>query len=451
MFRRLIAVAAAAGCLAVAPIHSARAVDPNSGTWSAPATFAGYLPAMAFAPLAGGGSLAVGGNDTENYESSNRTYIYSAFMDQWRAGPTLFQRRHGALATLLQDGRVFVAGGVARGTKNSLTQLQSTEIVDVRAGKVAAGPTLPFLGLTKLVTLADGRVFGSGPNGRYLLGDPATGVPLTEVFKPAGALAALFDGAADPWLSSAGLTKVPGAMVRLTTGDVLAVAPRKSGGDARWAALLRNGSTTWSAIAAPRTNFADQLVVLGAGHAMLTGGYKETSNPTGFLTGGSSTTRTPVRVTEIFDVNANAWAFAEEAPQDVLETVGVVSGRALIAGTDSVLFSPEGIEDDIPARSIAKAGPANDVSPIRVYGNSVDADSGVKDVYVTFTGKLALGKKVTVKGFITGCDDDKARHRCNWTAKSPLLKPGTYSVYAWAVDRAGNVEPKRGERAAIVL
>jgi hypothetical protein len=73
-------------------------------------------------------------------------------------------------------------------------------------------------------------------------------------------------------------------------------------------------------------------------------------------------------------------------------------------------------------------------TPSTIDGTASDADSGIRDVTVTFT-RSSGGGATTVPGHVT-CTN-ASRRTCSWSANVPTIA-GQYTVTASAVDRRGN-------------
>jgi hypothetical protein len=329
-----------------------------------------------------------------------------------------------------------VAGGTIWQPSGKEAPIEKTEILNTGTAQWSYGPDLPGSGPAKVVTLADGRVFGI-VGGRMFISNLGV-TAFSTVRPPVGTVPAMFNGAPSPWVTLGGLTQNPAAISLLSTGDMLAVGPPSTKG--RWAALLRNGASSWSAVAPPSLNFADQLVGLGNGRAMLTGGVKPGCGVPVLCSA------TPLRRTQVFDIATDTWTSIADAPQDIAEWLSLPSGRALFAGVTSVGFSPPGLADTIAPHSTTNTAPHKDHNPTRIYGVSMDADSGVRSILVMFRPRAGFNA-FAVQGWFSACD--AGRHRCEWTAKVPL-KPGVYMMSAAATDFAGNVEFRRGERSVTV-
>ena len=156
-------------------LDSAEIFDPATETWSAAASMAekrssGHRAVL----LKDGRVLALGENDDASAE------IYDPATDQWSAAGVMMEARSWASATLLEDGRVLVAGGLDA-TKAGEEQLDSAEIFDPATGE-----------WTETASMAEVHAgHGSAllPDGKVLVAGRYTGElfdPATETWSSAG-------------------------------------------------------------------------------------------------------------------------------------------------------------------------------------------------------------------------------------------------------------------------
>jgi hypothetical protein len=131
--------------------------DPTTGTWSpGGAFFHGRVRPLA-ERLADGRVLMFGGwsQEVEVYDPATNTWSFTS--------PTL-QRRQHATSTLLPDGRVLAVGGMSgtSGSEDSAT----TELYDPTTGTWSLGPAMgSWRGLHSASVLQDGRVLIAGGMG----------------------------------------------------------------------------------------------------------------------------------------------------------------------------------------------------------------------------------------------------------------------------------------------
>lgn len=123
--------------------------------------------------------LVTGGLDTEG-DALASTELYDPVLGTWTAGAPMTAARRGHTATLLPNGRVLVAGGSGQ---SSTTALTTAELYDPVADTwTATGPMTGRRRLHAAIETADGRVVVAGgyttafnPTATVELYDPLTG------------------------------------------------------------------------------------------------------------------------------------------------------------------------------------------------------------------------------------------------------------------------------------
>jgi N-acetylneuraminic acid mutarotase len=125
---------------------SAELYDPMSRAWAAAASPATPRRSHAAARLQEGRVLIVGGVDPENKHKTLRSAeLFDPASGTWRPAGTLSTSRSGHSATLLDDGRVLVAGGHKRPTRGwwDMGILSSTEIFEPKTLTWRPAASLP--------------------------------------------------------------------------------------------------------------------------------------------------------------------------------------------------------------------------------------------------------------------------------------------------------------------
>ena len=280
--------------------------------------------------LQDGRVLIAGGSAQKRSFYLDTTELYDPATNTWSAGAPMNARRLFHSATLLLDGKVLVAGG--EGFEGVEGFSAGAELYDpatntwTRTGSMAQGRA------RQLATrLQDGTVLVAGGediNGNLTSAevyDPATGT-----WSPAGAMA-------EPHFSTAPL---------LPTGKVLATGVTA-------AELYDPATRTWSPARPPLAPLGGQPVVLLDGKALVTGGrtaqlydpFRNTWSLTGaplepiggpavLLTDGRALVVGP-EVAELYEPGAGTWSMAPAPaiPRLGYTVTALADGRALIAGT----------------------------------------------------------------------------------------------------------------------
>jgi N-acetylneuraminic acid mutarotase len=151
-------------------LASAEIYDPGANSWSAPT---GTQPAMSSsrffhtATLVGGKVVIIGGKTTASSVTSSvdsydpATQSFTALTDIGGAGPT---PRGSHTATLLANGKIFVAGGQIAGGISGVTGTNTTELYDPSTGMSdAMTPTMSIVRVGHTAVLvAGGKVLLTG-------------------------------------------------------------------------------------------------------------------------------------------------------------------------------------------------------------------------------------------------------------------------------------------------
>ncbi|MBZ4329465.1 kelch repeat-containing protein [Corallococcus sp. AS-1-12] len=264
--------------------------------------------------LQDGRVLIAGGSAQKRSFYLDTTELFDPATNTWSAGAPMNARRLFHSATLLLDGRVLVAGGEGlegvEGFSNGAELYDPTTNTWTRTGSMAQGRSRQLATL-----LPDGKVLVAGGediNG-YLTSsevyDPATGT-----WSPAGAMA-------EPHFSTAPL---------LPTGKVLAVGVTE-------AELYDPATRTWSLAHPPLAPVGSEPVVLFDGKVLVAGG----------------------KTAQLYDPFLNTWCLTG-APLEPIggPAVRLADGRVLVVAPSlAELYAPDsGTWSMAPAPAIVRIG-----------------------------------------------------------------------------------------------
>jgi N-acetylneuraminic acid mutarotase len=160
--------------------------DVSANTWTAKAPMPTPLQSMSATLLQDGRILLAGGSD--NFSSTNLVQIYDPVSNTWAARTnSMNESRYYHSATLLQDGRVLVSGGnsVSRNTGNGnvVVPSKTAEIFDPRTNVWAFVASMSVERvLHSASVLSDGRVIAAGGAGKG--GTSANATDTVEIYDP---------------------------------------------------------------------------------------------------------------------------------------------------------------------------------------------------------------------------------------------------------------------------
>jgi hypothetical protein len=251
----------------------------------------------------------------------------------WHAAGAMKTARLAHTATLLPDGRVFVAGGETA----ARDMIAATEIFDPAQGTWSAAPSMPAPRSNHVaVLLRDGRVLLAGGGRSAPIGQPSS-LEVTGT-------ALLFDPASQSFTATGALLTPRSHFqgVMLDSGEVLVV-----GGGAATTHANCNGQNTpncgpiadplasaerfdpskgqWRAAAPMKTaRYSFTLTRLADGRVLAVGGVNATVP-----------SATSTRTAEVYDPNADAWTDVAQLPVPDREHHSAIlldSGHVMIAG-----------------------------------------------------------------------------------------------------------------------
>ena len=347
---------------------TAEVYDPATNTWSATAPLATGRYDHSATRLRDGRVMVVAGTNSSIATGALASVeIYDPASGSWASGGTLVHRRQRHTATLLNDGRLFVAGGLYYATPSSqnATFPAPCEIFDpMTGGWVVAAPLITGRSSHSATVLPDGRVLIAGgmtsnwetatvevynPSGNsFSLTVPLNGVradhtaallPGGRVLVAGGSVAYSSPGppevyeAPTPSIGATGNLTAPRAQhtaTLLPSGMVLAVG-------AGLADIYNPaGAGTWSAAASPGVpRSRHTATLLPTGRVLVAGGVDGA---------------TPLDSAQLYDPGTGTWSdtAAMSSARQEHATALLADGRVLVTGglgwagplSDAVLYDP---------------------------------------------------------------------------------------------------------------
>jgi hypothetical protein len=248
---------------------SAELFDPSTGQWTLTGSMHYPRLRQAAVRLADGRVLVVGGFISVAPGSDDRAQsnaeIYDPETGTWSDTSSMTVPRVDATATLLPDGRVLVAGGIAPGLFEG--PLQTAEIYDPSRNAWAQAAPMSTARTSHTATLLpDGRVLvvGGGCCGQPALASAEVFDPTTGAWNATGSLAS-----ARRWLTS----------TPMADGRVLVFGGDNNGTPVTTAELWDPLTGRWAGTAAPASD--GQAVLLQDGRVFMKGqGAGEIYDPT---------------------------------------------------------------------------------------------------------------------------------------------------------------------------
>ncbi len=299
-------------------IASAELYDPKTGRWSSAGTLSAPRYAHTATLLANGKVLIVGGNQTmpnaslpAGADTVSSTELYDPQTNRWSLAASMQTARSSHSATLLEDGRVLVAGGIASSAGDPGSVLASAELYDPVANTWTVAAPMPSARMNQSATfLPDGRVLVVGGLDR-LLDFPIGTAPTTGL-----STADIFDPATDSWSPAPSMryTRISPSSTLLPNGRVLVVGDY--GANEQSAEIFDPASQRWLPGPKPAEGRAGHVaVLLHSGAVLIAGGLGDTG-------------------AELFDWHRNTWASAGTLAVIWSSATATVlnDGKVLVAG-----------------------------------------------------------------------------------------------------------------------
>ncbi|MBI1765148.1 MAG: hypothetical protein HYR56_27365, partial [Acidobacteria bacterium] len=235
---------------------------------------------------------------------------------------TLALAREGHTATLLQNGKVLVAGG-----RNGSTIYNSAELFDPTTGSWSATPNFTTARFGhSAVLLRNGQVLLIGGQGNGFLDSAELYDPNDNAWKPA--LSNKLNAARFHFTATL-----------LNTGRVLVTGGQNSNGALRSAELYDPALRVWTSLASlTEARVEHTATVLNDGRVLVTGGFN----------GAAS-----LKTAEVFDPNTNRWRRTGDlgTPRRQHTATRLADGTVLVAGGANGTLALNSVEIYIPARS----------------------------------------------------------------------------------------------------
>ncbi len=344
MLRRVLVIGVMSGLAAAGPLRpEAKAIDASAWT-RGPDLLDGHVAHTA--TLLNDGRVLIAGGTRVDGVARASSELFDPKANRWTPAPRMIHARAGHAAALLSDGSVLVTGGETGLGIFPIESLASAEIYHPTSNSwtAAAAMHVPRR-MHSSFRLHDGRVLVVGGTNEA----PASPLPAVEQVQ-----AEVYDPQRDSWaFAGAGLPPLSGqAATLMPDGVVLVTGGSTDQGFATTGAELFDPSihrwqpTTWP-MATPR--YGHTATLLADGKVLLTGGYSTQPQPSG---GFAYPVSELLTTSEIFDLRGNPGVrmgysgilrFEHSATLLRNGTVLVV-GSAYASNADSQIFDPKNTE-----------------------------------------------------------------------------------------------------------
>ncbi|WP_413585031.1 kelch repeat-containing protein [Bdellovibrio sp. HCB274] len=300
------------------PVNLAEKIDMSSFTWKREGNLATDR-AVHTTTLLQNGKILVAGGLSQNASTAtplDSTEIFDPATGLWTAGPTLPAKRLWAQAVRLNDGKVLIAGGL----DGSYNKTATTMIYNPTSNSWAMGPSLTVARVGNSIhLLPDGKVIVMGG-----FPDPAGSPPThkTEIFDPA----------TNAWTAGPDMPTPVAEYPYVTLPDqkILIVG----GANSAAASSVTNVQTY-----DPATNSFAAMAPINTGRYQATATLLPTGNV--LVTGGLNSGNI-LATTEIYNVSGNSWSAGPSlgTARRAHSAIALPSGKILVTGGVAVTGSP---------------------------------------------------------------------------------------------------------------
>ena len=323
----------------------AQAKSSDAGFWAPAANLLEGHVAHTATLLNDGRVFIAGGTHTDGVARAS-CELFDPKANRWTPAPSMIHARAGHAAAVLTDGSVLVTGGETGLGIFPIESLSSTEIYHPTSNSwtVAAAMHVPRR-MHSSIGLRDGRVLVVG--GTNL----APGSPLPAVEQEQ---AEVYDPHSDSWaFAGAGLPPLSGqAATLMPDGSVLVTGGSTDMGFATVSAEIFDPATNlWKPTTWPmaRPRYGHSATLLPDGKVLLAGGYSTRTQISG---AGIYPNPELLATSEIFDVRGNIWMEVGHSTIPRFDHTATLlrSGTVLVVGSayasnaDSQIFDPKNTE-----------------------------------------------------------------------------------------------------------
>lgn len=396
-------------------LRTAEIYNPTTETWSPTGSLTYGRYGQSAVLLSNGKVMVIGGvsaNVCSGPPVSNSAEIYDPATGVWSLTSSMTASRHQALAMVLADGRVLVAGGGNR----CGSVYTSAEIYNPATGTWSSTGSMNVAReIVRGVRLPDGRVLVAGGTGSY----PFASLASSEIYNPATGSWTVTGGMNQPriWPGQGGLVVLPTGLVLAVGGylrycDVGTCAPSVTLSSAELYDTATGLWTLTASLAHPRLN--PETTLLLSGQVLITGGADSGSG-------------TVFDSAELYDPATGTFAVVPATMTNTRQehsATRLTDGRVLIAGgyqdAGSIKLSsaeiyaetpPISFDEEFDSSSLDPAWQVIEFTGARVYGYTEPAN------HVSLTAnpghlRYYLDRMTHYDGFLNNYQTTRGYHSC---------------------------------------